>query len=220
MKPVAVEAVVIGLLRPHPRNARVHSREQLYRIADSIRTFGFNNPVLASDDNEIVAGCARVEAAKLLGLTHIPVVRLSHLNGRQRRAYMLADNKLAEHSTWDRKRLVDELTAVRDFGVDVEITGFSLPELRVLTGDATPAPRRRSARKGERAASELWRLGPNRLLCLMEFDPAHEEEVVRRFERLAGTTAQQAGSGQSFTFVADAAEADLATGAAAEEDAR
>src|SRR5215217_3446540 len=83
-------------LRPYTRNARTHSAKQIKQIARSIERFGFTNPVLISDENEIVAGHGRVEAAKLLGLTTVPTLRLSHLSETQRRAYVLADNKLAQ----------------------------------------------------------------------------------------------------------------------------
>jgi len=82
-------------LRPYARNARTHSKKQLRQIADSIERFGFTNPVLVSDDGEIIAGHGRAEAAKLLGMKTVPTLRLSHLNAEERRAYVLADNKLA-----------------------------------------------------------------------------------------------------------------------------
>src|SRR5450755_3223216 len=93
--PVTIEPLSVARLRPYPRNARTHSKKQIRQIADSIRKFGFTNPVLIGDDDEIIAGHGRVEAAKLIGLTSVPAVRLSHLDAAQRRAYVLADNKLA-----------------------------------------------------------------------------------------------------------------------------
>ncbi|MEX0406740.1 ParB/Srx family N-terminal domain-containing protein [Aquibium sp. LZ166] len=91
----SIEMVGVSVLRPYARNARTHSRKQVSQIADSIRRFGFTNPVLVSDDCEIVAGHGRVMAAKQLGMTDVPVLRLSHLTADERRAYVLADNKLA-----------------------------------------------------------------------------------------------------------------------------
>src|SRR5713226_1470829 len=106
----------VASLRPHPGNARVHSQKQVRQIADSIRHFGFTNPVLIGEDGGIIAGHGRVEAAKLLGLDSIPTVRLAHLNAAQRRAYLLADNKLALNSGWDRELLA------------IELQGLSLPK--------------------------------------------------------------------------------------------
>src|SRR5215207_342277 len=85
--PMHIEHVNVGALKPYARNARTHSRKQLNQIATSIRKFGFTNPVLVSDDREIIAGHGRVEAAKLLGLDQVPTIRLSHLSEAQRRAY-------------------------------------------------------------------------------------------------------------------------------------
>src|SRR5215204_5253146 len=109
-----VEHVEVGALRPYARNARTHSKKQLKQIATSIQRFGFTNPVLISDDNEIIAGHGRVEAAKLLSMKEVPTVRLSHLNAAQRRAYVLADNKLALNAGWDRDMLAIELHALVD----------------------------------------------------------------------------------------------------------
>ena len=95
MEPMAIEDVAVARLRPCARNARTHSKQQIRQIADSIKKFGFTNPVLISDDGEIIAGHGRVEAAKLIGLRIVPAVRLSHLDAAQRRAYVIADNKLA-----------------------------------------------------------------------------------------------------------------------------
>src|SRR5712692_2236500 len=87
-----IELVSIDHLKPYPRNARTHSRTQIRQIADSIRRFGFVNPPLVDDQGQIIAGHGRVEAAKLLGITEIPVLRVSHLSETERRAYILADN--------------------------------------------------------------------------------------------------------------------------------
>ena len=91
----AIERVSVQSLKPYPRNARRHSKAQIKQIAASIERFGFSNPVLIADDGEIVAGHGRVAAAKLLGIETVPAVRLSHLSEAERRAYVIADNKLA-----------------------------------------------------------------------------------------------------------------------------
>src|SRR4051812_10001413 len=122
-------------LRPYARNARTHSKSQIKQIADSIQRFGFTNPVLISDDDEIIAGHGRVEAAKLLGVATVPTLRLSHLSEIERRAYVLADNKLALNAGWDPDILSIELQALIDLDFDVSLTGFSTAEID-LTLDA------------------------------------------------------------------------------------
>ena len=125
-QPLTIEFVDISQLRPYPKNARTHSKRQVRQIADSIKTFGFTNPVLISDDKEIIAGHGRVEAAKLLAMGSVPAVRLSHLNAAQRKAYVIADNKLALNAGWDREVLAIELQALVDLNFGVEIASFSL----------------------------------------------------------------------------------------------
>src|ERR1051325_9155381 len=104
-----IEMLPVSVLRPYRRNARQHSKKQVRQIADSIRRFGFTNPVLISDDEEIIAGHGRAMAAKELGLATVPTVRLSHLTADERRAYVLADNKLALKRGWDMEILATEL---------------------------------------------------------------------------------------------------------------
>jgi ParB-like chromosome segregation protein Spo0J len=99
----AIEYVSVQSLKPYPRNARHHSRAQILQIAASIERFCFNNPVLIADDGGIIAGHGRVAAAKLLGIETVPAVRLSHLTEVERRAYVIADNKLALNADWDRE---------------------------------------------------------------------------------------------------------------------
>ena len=96
-----IEYLPVQSLRPYERNARTHSDAQIDAIAESIRQFGFNSPILIDDDDGVIAGHARLAAARKLGLDTVPCVRLSHLNDAQRRAYILADNRLAEMAVWD-----------------------------------------------------------------------------------------------------------------------
>lgn len=165
----------IASLRPYSRNSRTHSEKQLKQIADSIERFGFTNPVLVSDDGEIVAGHGRVEAARLLGRKSVPTLALSHLSEAERRAYVLADNKLALNAGWDREVLAIELQALVDLEFDVELTGFSLAEIDLVldeAGEADPG----GTDAGEDVVPEvtgrsvsrsgdLWLLGRHRLLC-------------------------------------------------------
>jgi ParB-like chromosome segregation protein Spo0J len=116
-------------LKPYSRNARTHSKKQIKQIAASIERFGFTNPVLTSDNGEIIAGHGRVEAARLLGMKTVPTIALSHLSEAERRAYVLADNKLALNAGWDREILAVELQGLIDLGFDMSVTGFGLAEI-------------------------------------------------------------------------------------------
>src|SRR5674476_284957 len=106
-------------LRPYAGNARTHSPKQIKQISRSIERFGFNNPVLVDDDDQIIAGHGRVEAAKLLNMKTVPTVRLSHLSEAEKKAYILADNRLAEKAGWDNEVLAIELQGL----VDLPLTG-------------------------------------------------------------------------------------------------
>ena len=116
-----IEYTPVRELRPHPNNARTHSKKQIRQIAKSIQQFGFCNPVLVDDAKQIIAGHGRVEAAKLLGIDAVPTVRLSHLSAADKRAYVLADNKLAEKAGWDRELLAIELQGLIELDVDIEL---------------------------------------------------------------------------------------------------
>jgi DNA modification methylase len=165
----------ISSLRPYSRNARTHSKRQLRQIAASIERFGFTNPVLVSDEGEIIAGHGRVEAAKLLGMTNVPTLALSHLSEGERRAYVLADNKLALNAGWDREILAIELQGLIDLDFDIELTGFSLAEVDFAldaAADADPgavdSPEDHVPPVDGRAVTrrgEIWELGRHRLLC-------------------------------------------------------
>src|SRR6516165_410910 len=114
----------ISDLATNPRNARTHSPRQIAQIARSIERFGFNNPVLVDGNNQILAGHGRVAAARILGLTSIPVLKIEHLTDTEKRAYVLADNKLAEKAGWDAEILALELQDLVDLDFEVELTGF------------------------------------------------------------------------------------------------
>ena len=123
-------------LIPYVNNARTHSDDQVTQIAASIREFGFNNPILLDGANGVIAGHGRLLAAKKLGLEQVPCVELSHLSGAQKKAYILADNKLALNSSWDDDLLKLELDNLQTEGIDLDLTGFSEQELNsLLDGD-------------------------------------------------------------------------------------
>ena len=134
-----IEYTPMRELRPHPNNARTHSKKQIRQIAKSIQQFGFCNPVLVDDAKQIIAGHGRVEAAKLLGIDAVPTVRLSHLSAADKRAYVLADNKLAEKAGWDRELLAIELQGLIELDVDIELTGFEMAEIDLILDEAREA---------------------------------------------------------------------------------
>ena len=125
-------------LLPYVRNARQHSEEQIARIAVLIAEFGFVNPILTGVDGVLVAGHGRLAAARKLGLATVPVVVLDHLTPTQRRALVLADNRLAELATWDDALLRVELEALQDEGFDLDLTGFDADALAALLADEEP----------------------------------------------------------------------------------
>ena len=173
--PPAIEMLPIGALKPYAGNARTHSRKQLRQIADSIKRFGFTNPVLISDEGEIVAGHGRVLAARDLGFQTVPTLRLSHLSAEERRAYVLADNKLALNAGWDVEMLAIELQTLIDLDFDVTLTGFSLAEIdltldqaRAQAKDGSDAPEDAIPPLQDDAVTkpgDVWVLGEHRLLC-------------------------------------------------------
>ena len=139
----------IGALAPWARNARTHSKKQIRQIADSIRRFGFTNPVLIDEAGTILAGHGRVAAAKLLGMTDVPCLRIDHMNEDEKRAYVLADNKLALNAGWDEDLLAAELGALTsaDLHFEVGITGFSIPEIDgIIEGGPTAGAGRPAGR--------------------------------------------------------------------------
>ena len=123
----------IEQLIPYARNSRTHSDAQVAQIAASIKEFGWTNPVLMDGDNGIIAGHGRVLAARVLGHTDIPTIELSHMTDIQKRAYIISDNKLAMNAGWDEEVLGLELTELKEFGFDFELTGFSINEINALT---------------------------------------------------------------------------------------
>jgi DNA modification methylase len=170
-------------LHPSPNNARTHSKKQLKQIAGSIERFGFVNPVLISDDFEIIAGHGRVEAAKMLGLREVPTVRLSNLSPAERRAYVITDNRLAELAGWDRELLATELQGLVELQFDdIELTGFSLGEIDLILDEAAEKKAEEPGPEDELPANslpgpavsragDLWVLGTHRLLCGDAADP-------------------------------------------------
>ena len=129
--PEQLERRPISELVPYARNARTHSDAQIAQLRASIREFGFINPVLIDSAGNIIAGHGRVLAAQAEGMTEVPCVLVEHLSDAQRRAYILADNRLAEMSGWDLDMVAIELGDIRDAGLDLTITGFTEADLEL-----------------------------------------------------------------------------------------
>ncbi|WP_231565620.1 MULTISPECIES: site-specific DNA-methyltransferase [Paracoccus] len=164
-----------GQLVPYARNARTHSEDQIAQIAASITEFGFTNPLLIGEDSVIIAGHGRLMAAQRLGLSEVPVIVLAHLNAAQRRALVVADNKIALNAGWDTEILLEQIELIRADGFDIDLVGFSDDELGELLAEIE-APETAGAIESEDDIPEppaepvsrpgdLWILGPHRLLC-------------------------------------------------------
>ena len=169
--PDTLETIQIDALIPYARNSRTHSDAQVAQIAASIKEFGFTNPVLIDGGGGIIAGHGRVLAARKLGLSEVPCIRLEHLTDAQKRAYVIADNRLALNSGWDTEMLKVEFADLQDLGFDLELTGFDLDEIKELLApvgtegltdpdDAPPLPENPRTRPGD-----IWVMGKHRLLC-------------------------------------------------------
>ena len=169
--PDTLETIQIGALIPYARNSRTHSDAQVAQIAASIKEFGFTNPVLIDGGGGIIAGHGRVLAARKLGLTDVPCIRLDHLTDAQKRAYVIADNRLALNSGWDTEMLKVEFADLQELGFDLELTGFDLDEIKELLApvgtegltdpdDAPPPPENPRTVPGD-----IWVMGKHRLLC-------------------------------------------------------
>ena len=131
-----IRYVAVSELTPYVRNSRTHSDAQITQIANSIREFGFTNPVLIDGDNGIIAGHGRLMAASSLGMTEVPVIELPHLTEMQKRAYVIADNKLALNAGWDKDMLIMELGDLHADGFDLNLTGFKKIELDLMLDGA------------------------------------------------------------------------------------
>lgn len=183
---LAIEHLQTGSLLPNNRNARTHSKRQIRQIAESIRTFGFANPILISGDNVILAGHGRWEAAKLLKLSEVPTIRLDHLTDDQIRAYVIADNRLAEKAGWDKTILAIELQHLAEITTefDVSVTGFDMAEVDFIVDhpneeeapslgepDETSPP---TTKRGD-----LWHLGHHRVLCADALEAASYRSLMQ-----------------------------------------
>jgi DNA modification methylase len=182
---LAVEHRPINALIPYARNARTHSDAQVAQIAASIREFGFTNPILVDGENGIIAGHGRLLAARKLGLAMVPVIELAGLSTSQRRAYILADNKLALNAGWDNDMLAAEVADLAGMGIDLDVAGFGAGEIDKLLdlhqqGGAPSFPDEAPEPPADPVTrpGDLWRLGPHRLLCGNATNPEDLQRVL------------------------------------------
>jgi DNA modification methylase len=163
-----------SFLKPDPRNPRVHSDKQVRQIAQSIESFGFNVPLLIDDEQKVIAGHGRLMAARKLGWETVPTICLSHLTESQRAAFLIADNRLTENSSWDERMLGEQLKILSELELDfnLEAIGFEVPEIDLLIDGlntvAEVDPDDRLPEISESAVSvlgDLWQLGKHRVLC-------------------------------------------------------
>ena len=181
-----IELWPLNRLKPYERNARTHSAEQVAQIAASIVEFGFTNPILVDSGDGIIAGHGRLQAARELGLSTVPVVVLDHLSDRQRRAYVLADNQLALNAGWDLELLRTELQDLVADDFDLSVIGFSdeeledlLPEIEELPpedadDEAVPEPPEEPITK----PGDVWLLGKHRVMCGDSSDPLSLDRLL------------------------------------------
>ena len=177
-----IKQTPIDELIPYASNSRTHSDEQVAQIAASIKEFGFNNPVLLDKENGIIAGHGRVLAARKLGLKEVPTIELSHLTDTQRKAYVIADNKLALNAGWDMELLSLEMGDLRDEGFDLSLIGFNDDELANIFVDKTEGltdpdevpdiPDDPVTKEGD-----VWLLGKHRLMCGSSTDISATEKL-------------------------------------------
>jgi DNA modification methylase len=191
MDPLRIEYRAPDQLKLYPRNARTHSKKQIRQIAESIRQFGFTNPILVDAEGMILAGHGRAEAARLIGLATVPCVRIDHMSPEQKRAYILADNKLAQNAGWDDEILAKELQFLVEAEIDLNIgvIGFETHEVDCLIeglnteepgdprDDALPCPPKNGATVCKEG--DLWILGEHRLLCADATKPEAFERLMQ-----------------------------------------
>ena len=165
-----IESLPLDRLIPYARNSRTHSDAQVAQVAASIREFGFTNPVLIDAEDGIIAGHGRVMAARKLGLAEVPCIRLAHLSETQKRAYIIADNKLALNSGWDEEMLALELAELREVDFDLDVVGFDGAELANLLAETTegetdPDEVPEPPVDPVSVLGDVWTMGKHRLLC-------------------------------------------------------
>lgn len=164
----SIEMLAVSELKPYAKNARTHSKAQVEQIAASIREFGWTNPVLIKDDLTIIAGHGRVMAAKSMGQTEVPCIRLSHLSEAQVQAYVIADNKLAMNAGWDEEILGLELADLREINFNLDLIGFDAAAIEAILNPPANTPSESSGREIDVEGMVMECRCPK---CGFEFDP-------------------------------------------------
>ena len=226
--PLAVVWRRIETLRPDPANPRSHSPKQIRQLTRSIGAFGFNVPILVDRTLRIIAGHGRLLAARELGWREVPTIVLDHLSETEARAFMIADNRVAESAVWNNTLLTEQIKAISldTPGFAIETTGFELSEIELLTGGGALGRAKRSRRPTVRPApqtiartGEWWQLGRHRVGCgnltdavdamlagekegnvvvVLAGNPATVDTIIRRWQARTGDTAHHAASGRGF----------------------
>jgi len=172
-----IEYISCSQLKPYKNNPRTHSNKQINQIVNSIKEFGFTNPILVDGDNNIIAGHGRVSAAKKLGMNNIPIIQLEHLSEVQKRAYIIADNKLAENAGWDMELLQTELEYISelDMDFDLTLTGFETTELDLMFSNNDVNPQDdvipEASSNAVSKIGDIWQLWQHRIICADATDP-------------------------------------------------
>src|SRR6516162_2266346 len=226
--PLAVVWRRIETLRPDPANPRSHSPKQIRQLTRSIGAFGFNVPILVDRTLRIIAGHGRLLAARELGWREVPTIVLDHLSETEARAFMIADNRVAESAVWNNTLLTEQIKAISldSPGFAIETTGFELSEIELLTGGGALRRAKRSRRPAPRPAAaptitrsgEWWQLGRHRVGCgnlaeaveailageenvvvVLAANPAAADTIIRRWQARTGDSARHIASGREFT---------------------
>src|SRR5262245_62145555 len=187
IRDLKVSTTTVSALTPYDRNPRTHSKKQLRQIADSIRTFGWTNPILIDGNGVVLAGHGRLAAARSLGIERVPTICIDDMTEAQKRAYILADNKLAENAGWEPELLALELKGLLelDLDFDVTVTGFEMGDIDVLIGDLDEEaddldqlPDIDPSVPPVTQVGDLWQLGRHRLLCADATQPSSFEILI------------------------------------------
>lgn len=163
-----IKEVAVETLKPYERNAKLHSEAQVEKIAKSIREFGFLSPCLIDTEGNVIAGHGRIMAAKTLGMETVPCVYIEGLTDAQRRAYILADNRLTELGGWDMQTVSDELERLRQDGFEIGVTGFSIDDIQIsddMGAETADLPEAEPDTEPQVKRGEVWKLGDHRLMC-------------------------------------------------------
>lgn len=185
-----VEQYPVAALKPYKKNSKIHDKKQVKQIAASIKEFGFNVPILIDGQNNIIAGHGRVLACKELGIEEVPVISIEHLTEAQKRAFIIADNKLTENAEWDKDMLALEFKelGILDLSFDLDITGFSTGDIDLILDEGTSAEdeeenlaeilREAEDMPGITKPGDIWQLGKHRLICGDSTDEATYKKLL------------------------------------------